>query len=229
MSRTTRLFDLMQLLRHHRRPVRGQLLAEQLGVSLRTLYRDIADLKAIGAQIDGEPGLGYVLQPDFMLPPLMFSADEVEALALGLTWVERRADSELAAAASEVLAKVSAVLPRELHARLEDQALLVGPGWDKPQTVALRDLRQAIREERKLQIDYQDEAGRASTRTVWPISLTFFESSRILAAWCELRHDYRHFRADRIAAATPLAERYPRRRYLLRREWLATLCSHAPC
>lgn len=223
MSRTTRLFDLMQLLRHHRRPVSGQVLAEQLGVSLRTLYRDIADLKAIGAQIDGEPGLGYVLQPDFLLPPLMFSADEVEALALGLTWVERRADGELAAAAAEALAKVSAVLPRDLHAHLEDQALLVGPGWEKPQAVALSVLRQAIREERKLRIGYHDEAGQASTRVIWPVSLTFFESSRILAAWCELRRAYRHFRADRIESATPLAEHYPRRRHVLRREWLATL------
>ncbi|RHW23107.1 helix-turn-helix transcriptional regulator [Pseudomonas jilinensis] len=234
MSRTTRLFELMQLLRRHRRPVSGQALARELQVSLRTLYRDIAELKAIGAQIDGEPGLGYVLKPDFMLPPLMFSGEEVEALTLGLKWVEQRADEQLASAATEVLAKVSAVLPRALNARLDDDALLVGPGWDRPQTVALTVLRQAISEERKLQLHYRDEAGNPSQRLIWPISLVFFESTRVLAAWCELRQDFRHFRTDRIEAARLLPEHYPRRRHALRQEWLATLdhtdsCPEAHC
>lgn len=234
MSRTTRLFELMQLLRRHRRPVSGQALARELQVSLRTLYRDIAELKAIGAQIDGEPGLGYVLKPDFMLPPLMFSGEEVEALTLGLKWVEQRADEQLASAATEVLAKVSAVLPRALNARLDDDALLVGPGWYRPQTVALTVLRQAISEERKLQLHYRDEAGNPSQRLIWPISLVFFESTRVLAAWCELRQDFRHFRTDRIEAARLLPEHYPRRRHALRQEWLATLdhtdsCPEAHC
>lgn len=234
MSRTTRLFELMQLLRRHRRPVSGQALARELQVSLRTLYRDIAELKAIGAQIDGEPGLGYVLKPDFMLPPLMFSGEEVEALTLGLKWVEQRADEQLASAATEVLAKVSAVLPRALNARLDDDALLVGPGWDRPQTVALTVLRQAISEERKLQLHYRDEAGNPSQRLIWPISLVFFESTRVLAALCELRQDFRHFRTDRIEAARLLPEHYPRRRHALRQEWLATLdhtdsCPEAHC
>ncbi|PAU87727.1 transcriptional regulator [Pseudomonas sp. WN033] len=229
MSRTTRLFELMQLLRRHRRPVSGQALASELKVSLRTLYRDIAELKAIGAQIDGEPGLGYVLKPDFMLPPLMFSGEEVEALTLGLKWVEQRADDQLASAAAEVLAKVSAVLPRALNARLDDDALLVGPGWDRPQTVALTVLRQAISEERKLQLHYRDEAGNPSQRLIWPISLVFFESSRVLAAWCELRQGFRHFRTDRIEAARLLPEHYPRRRHTLRQEWLATLDHNDSC
>ncbi|AQZ94949.1 helix-turn-helix transcriptional regulator [Halopseudomonas phragmitis] len=229
MSRTTRLFELMQLLRRHRRPVSGQALASELQVSLRTLYRDIAELKAIGAQIDGEPGLGYVLKPDFMLPPLMFSGEEVEALTLGLKWVEQRADEQLASAATEVLAKVSAVLPRALNARLDDDALLVGPGWDRPQTVALTVLRQAISEERKLQLHYRDEAGNPSQRLIWPISLVFFESSRVLAAWCELRQGFRHFRTDRIEAARLLPEHYPRRRHALRQAWLTTLDHNDSC
>lgn len=223
MTRTTRLFDLMQILRRHRRAVSGDVLARELGVSLRTLYRDIAELKAIGAQIQGEPGLGYMLKPDFLLPPLMFSADEVAALTLGLNWVEERADEQLANAAAEVLAKISAVLPRELCARLEDQTMLIGPGWDIPPGMALTELRQAISEERKILLDYRDEAGHASTRVVWPISLVFFESARVLAAWCELRQDFRHFRTDRIAEATLLAEHYPQRRHALRKQWLATL------
>ncbi|SDU01798.1 helix-turn-helix transcriptional regulator [Halopseudomonas salegens] len=223
MTRTTRLFDLMQILRRHRRAVSGDVLAGELGVSLRTLYRDIAELKAIGAHIQGEPGLGYLLQPDFLLPPLMFSADEVAALTLGLNWVEERADEQLASAATEVLAKVSAVLPRELCARLNDQTMLIGPGWDKAHRVALSELRQAISEERKLLLDYRDEAGRTSNRVIWPISLVFFESARILAGWCELRQAFRHFRTDRIAEATILAEHYPQRRHALRQQWLTTL------
>tara|TARA_R110002051_G_scaffold92851_4_gene162709 strand:+ start:52905 stop:54341 length:1437 start_codon:yes stop_codon:yes gene_type:complete len=213
----------MQLLRRHRRPVSGHALAEELGVSLRTLYRDIADLKAIGAQIDGEPGMGYVLEPGFMLPPLMFSAEEVEALALGLKWVQRRADSELAGAAAEALAKVSAVLPRELQHRLQDSALMVGPGWDKYQSVELKVLRQAIAEERKLQIEYRDRKGAASSRIIWPFALGFFESTRMLAAWCEMRGGFRQFRVDRLLTASPLSDRYPCRRQALHKAWMTEL------
>jgi len=223
VSRTTRLFDLMQVLRRHRKPVSGKALAQELGVSLRTLYRDIADLKAIGAHIDGEPGLGYVLSPGFMLPPLMFSAEEVEALALGLKWVERRADHELAAAATDVLAKIGAVLPPELSYKLDDSSLVVGSGFVRPLAVELTQLRRAIREECKISIRYRDRSGSYSTRTIWPFALGYFESMRMLAAWCELRQDYRQFRLDRIETATPLGEHYPRRRHDLRKEWLASL------
>lgn len=223
MSRTTRLFDLMQVLRRHRKPVSGKTLAQELGVSLRTLYRDIADLKAIGAHIDGEPGLGYVLSPGFMLPPLMFSAEEVEALALGLKWVERRADHELASAATDVLAKVGAVLPPELSYKLEDSSLIVGSGFVRPLSVELTQLRRAIREECKISIRYRDRSGSHSARTIWPFALGYFESMRMLAAWCELRQDYRQFRLDRIESATLLGEHYPRRRHDLRKEWLASL------
>src|SRR5690606_491436 len=110
MSRAARLLDLIQLLRNRRVPVTGPALAAELGVSIRTLYRDIATLQAQGADIQGEPGLGYVLRPGFTLPPLMFSADEIEALVLGSRWVAKRAaDERLAAAASNALSKISAV------------------------------------------------------------------------------------------------------------------------
>ncbi len=111
MSRTHRLFDLMQALRRHRKPVSGAALAREAGVSLRTLYRDIAALQALGAEIDGEPGLGYVLRPGFLLPPLMLSAAEIEALALGAQWVARRTDEGLSQAARNAMAKIAAVLP----------------------------------------------------------------------------------------------------------------------
>jgi predicted DNA-binding transcriptional regulator YafY/glutathione S-transferase len=223
MSRTTRMFDLLQALRRHRMPVSGARLAAELGVSLRTLYRDIAALQGIGAEIDGEPGLGYVMKPGFTLPPLMFSEEEIEALALGLRWVARRADDDhLGSAAGEALAKVSAVLPAELRRKLDDSALLVGPGWKRPQAVELACLRRAIRDEQRLRISYRDEQGRRSERTIWPFALGFFESTRIVAAWCELRQDFRHFRTDRIEAASA-GERYPRRRQALLRQWRAML------
>jgi predicted DNA-binding transcriptional regulator YafY len=133
MSRAERLFDLLQILRRHRRPVSGALLAREAGISLRTLYRDVASLQAMGAQIKGEPGLGYVLKPGFLLPPLMFSAQEIEALALGLQWVRRRTDEGMGQAARNVMAKVAAVLPADLRERMEDDALVVGHGWDRPQ------------------------------------------------------------------------------------------------
>src|SRR4051795_4324520 len=124
MTRTERLLGLMQVLRRYRLPVSGRTLAQELGVSIRTLYRDIASLQAMGAQIEGEPGLGYVLKPGFLLPPLMFSRQEIEALGLGLRWVGRRTDEEMKQAARNVMAKVSAVLPSDLREHMEDDAMM---------------------------------------------------------------------------------------------------------
>ena len=159
MSRAERLFDLLQILRQHRWPVSGAVLAREAGISLRTLYRDIASLQALGAQIEGEPGLGYVLKPGFLLPPLMFSAQEIEALALGLKWVGRRTDEDMGQAARSVMAKVAAVLPADLRDRIEDDAMVVGPGWERPQAVDLALLRRALNEGRKLALSYTDEKG----------------------------------------------------------------------
>lgn len=219
MSRTHRLFELLQMLRRRSRPVSGAELARETGVSLRTLYRDIAALQAIGAEIDGEPGLGYVLRPGFLLPPLMFSEEEIEALALGAKWVARRTDDALSDAARSAVAKISAVLPPDLKARLGDDALIVGPGWERPQHVELKLLRRALREERKLAISYRDEKGARTERIIWPLALGFFESARVLVGWCELRRDFRNFRADRIEMAQILPERPPRRRQALVKEW----------
>ena len=220
MSRSARLLDLIQLLRRHTRPVSGAAIAGELGISLRTLYRDVATLQAQGAHIDGAPGLGYVLRAGFVLPPLMFSADEVEALVLGSRWVSDRGDARLAAAARDALAKIAAVLPPELRLELETSALLVGPG--APIAVGDSDLasiRQAIRQEHKLWLRYQDAGGAASERTVWPFALGFFDRVRVVVAWCELRQAIRHFRTDRISALQALPERYPRRRLALLKDW----------
>ncbi len=220
MSRAQRLLDLIQVLRRHRHPVSGASLAEATGVSLRTVYRDIDTLKAEGAHIDGEAGVGYVLRPGFMLPPLMFSEEEIEAIVLGSRWVHQRADKSLAGAAANVLAKIGAVLPDDLRETLDDSGLLVGPG----ETVSAGDaelpkIRQAIRRERKLSIAYADKAGAATQRIVWPFALAFFEKVRVVVTWCELRQDYRHFRTDRIATLTVSEKRYPRRRQALLKEW----------
>jgi len=219
MSRAQRLLDLIQILRRHRHPVSGHVLAEELGVSIRTLYRDIAILNQQGADIDGEPGLGYVLRPGFMLPPLMFSEDEIEALVLGSRWVADRGDERLGAAARNALAKIGAVLPADLRDALDASPLLVAPAPVVTPAIDLAVIRKAIRSERKLAICYRDVNGAESKRTVWPFALAFFECVRVIVAWCELRQDFRNFRADRISEFEVIDVRYPRRRQVLLKEW----------
>jgi predicted DNA-binding transcriptional regulator YafY len=220
VSRSERLLGLIQVLRRHRRPVSGRALAAETGVSLRTLYRDIATLQAQGADIEGEPGLGYVLRPGFMLPPLMFSEDEIEALVLGSRWVARRADDRLGDAARNALAKIAAVLPEDLRESLDANTLLVGPGRPIASGgIDLAAVRQAIRGERKLAIAYRGPEGVETRRVIWPFALGFFDQVRMVVAWCELRQGFRHFRADRILEAAAIDARYPRRRQSLLKEW----------
>jgi predicted DNA-binding transcriptional regulator YafY len=220
VARAERLLSLIQTLRRHRRPVSGAALAGELGISLRTLYRDIGTLKAQGASIDGEAGVGYLLRPGFMLPPLMFAEDEIEALVLGSRWVADRADAQLAGAARNALAKIAAVLPPKLRDDLDASTLLVGPGGKLPAGDSdLATIRGAINAERKLAIVYRGPDGVETGRTIWPFALGFFDRARIVVAWCELRQGYRHFRTDRIAALTATDTRYPRRRQALLQEW----------
>jgi predicted DNA-binding transcriptional regulator YafY len=223
MSRAQRLLDLIQILRRHRRPVTGGALAGEIGVSLRTLYRDIASLQAQGADIAGEAGFGYVLKPGFTLPPLMFTPEEIEALALGSQWVAKRADKRLAAAARNALAKIGAVTPPELSDVVDSSTLIVA-AREEPTDLEgrLPAIRDAIRQERKLSIAYVDGDGGRSERVIWPFALAFFDEARVIAAWCEARVAFRHFRTDRIAAITTLETRYPRRRTALLKEWRAT-------
>lgn len=197
-------------------------MADELGVSLRTLYRDIETLKSQGAHIDGEAGVGFVLRTGFMLPPLMFTEDEIEALVLGSRWVSERADGPLGAAARNALAKIGAVLPQDLKDGLDASSLLIGPGVAiAAGDTELASIRAAIRTERKLRITYADEKGRSTKRTIWPFALAFFDRVRVVVAWCELRDGYRHFRTDRITALAGSQTRYPRRRLALLKEWRA--------
>lgn len=231
MARAERLLSLLQVLRRHKRPVSGARLAQELGISIRTLYRDIASLQAQGADIEGEPGVGYVLRPSFMLPPLMFSQAELDALVLGFRWVEKFADEPLTKAAGDAMAKISAVLPDNLRDSLESTALRVGPRViQDAELVDLGIARTAIRLQRKLRITYIDGAGQESERVIWPFSLGYFQHFRILVGWCELKGDFRHFRTDRIRGLVSLEESYPRHRADLFKQWRAiqTELSYVP-
>lgn len=230
MSRAARLLQLLEHLRARRQPVPGAVLAEQAGISLRTLYRDIATLREQGALIEGDPGVGYVLRPGFTLPPLMFSEDELEALVLGARWVaSQAADPELARAAQGVMNRIGATLPTALRLGVETSGLFVPRRADAvPAAPWLPALRQAIRTEHALWLDYRDESGAATRRRVWPFAMAFFDHARLIAAWCELRQGFRHFRADRVVDLADTGERYPERRYALIRRWRAHMRAEHP-
>lgn len=221
MSRTQRLFDLIQILRRYRYPISGNKLALELGVSLRTLYRDISTLQAQGASIEGAAGIGYVLKPGFMLPPMMFSEEEIEALVLGSRWVAQIADKKLAFAATNVLAKIAAVIPLELGYQLEYSSLYI---CSTKKIIERNDenealLRSAIRNEYKLQITYVDGHGVETKRIIWPFAMGYWEEIPCIAAWCELRSDFRHFKTNRIIKLIKLETHYPRTRQVLIKKW----------
>lgn len=211
----------MQVLRRHRGTVSGETLAHETGVSLRTIRRDIAALQALGADIEGAPGVGYVLRPGFLLPPLSFTQEELQALVAGVQWVSRQTDEALSLAARNALAKIDGVLPPEMRQALTDDALYIGGRTKDASQLDLAQVRRAMREQRKIRIAYVDGNGVASERTVWPIMLGFVESHRFLAAWCEWRGDFRLFRIDRIADAEFLEDHYPGNRRQLVKEWRA--------
>jgi predicted DNA-binding transcriptional regulator YafY len=224
LSRSARLLALLQALRGRRLPVTAAELARELEVSERTIYRDIAELAARGAPIEGEAGVGYVLRPGLFLPPLMLGAEEVEAVMLGLRYVDQRGDETLTAAAASALAKIGAVLAPELQTVLAQPLALPGPNAERfpENAVPLGRLRDAIRRERSLELTYRDAENRDTRRVVWPIQLAFMDRARVLAAWCELRRDFRFFRTDRILAAAE-GGRYPTRRPVLLQQFRALL------
>lgn len=221
MARSERLLDLLQRLRTYRYAVTADTLAAQLGVSVRTVYRDIETLQAQGAPIEGEAGVGYLLRPGFVLPPLMFSVEEIEALVLGVSWVRARQDAALALAARNLESKITAVIPGPLRQELEATTLIVGPAKGVPpvEDQIGADFRRAIRLEKKLHLVYQDDRGQTTERVVWPFGLGYFESVWILMAWCELRQDLRHFRADRVREWAVLGQSYPESRGSLLDRW----------
>jgi predicted DNA-binding transcriptional regulator YafY len=210
-SRSERLFDLVQLLRRQRQPRGSQTIAAELGISLRTRYRNIASLQAQGPAMDGAPGVGDVMQPGFELPPLVFSIDEVQASVLGSRCVMKRGDHTLRNAVRNVLAKVAVVLPAPLRHELDTSPLLVGLGDAQAHADGFEaPIRQASLAEHKLLIDYADAKGQKSRRTVRPFAMGFFDNAGVLLAWCELRA-VMDLRATtlRTTAATPATPATP--------------------
>jgi predicted DNA-binding transcriptional regulator YafY len=220
LRRADRLFQIIQILRRSTRPVTAGALAEELEVSTRSVYRDIADLIGQRVPIQGEAGLGYLLDSAFDMPPLMLTSDEIEAAVLGAQWVAERGDPVLAHAARDLIAKIAAAVPERLRPFIAEPT--VGA---PPSNVAAADgldiakTRGWIRSGRKIRIAYRDQEAKVSERIIWPVIIGYAETVRLLAAWCELRQDFRHFRTDRIVAAEFLDERYGARVSALRSRW----------
>jgi predicted DNA-binding transcriptional regulator YafY len=195
------------------------MLAEELEVVPRTIYRDIATLQAGRVPIDGEAGVGYFLRPGYDLPPLMLNTEEIEAITLGARMVIERGDPSLSKAAADVLAKVRAVLPNEASAELWKASLLVPHSLEDAVDLGpyLPQLRMAIRGNRKLGITYIDGSQQVTERTIWPLGLYLYSHVTLVCAWCELRNGYRAFRSDRISTCTVLHQSFdPQNGRLLR-------------
>ncbi|MEO5322288.1 YafY family protein [Mesorhizobium sp. CC13] len=222
MGRSSRLFEIIQMLRRAAGPVSAGAIADVLEVSQRTIYRDIVALQAMRVPIEGEAGVGYVMQPGFDLPPMMFTADEVEAIVVGLSLIGRTGDAELLAAAARVGSKIADILPDAVGRRIERSPLHVSH-WNAvpPASVEYRVIREAIRDERKLHLRYRDAEARSSERTVLPIALVYYVDNVLLAAWCELRQDFRHFRVDRMTACVATESLFKGQGERLRAEWQA--------
>jgi len=212
-----RMLELIALFRANRRAMTAEEIAERLGASRRTIYRDIAALQAMGVPIDGAAGLGYILRPGFDLPPLNFTPDEIEAIIVGLALLPRTGDKGLVSAARSVAAKIEAAQPRK------HKPGLAASGWHALPSAGTEPaiLRRAIREERRLAIAYRDAEGRMTHRSVLPVALTYYVDAVILAAWCELRDDFRHFRLDRIEECVLPGGGFVGRGAQLRAEWVA--------
>lgn len=220
MRRADRLFQIVQIMRRSTRPVTASMLAEELEVSKRSVYRDIADLIGQRVPIHGEAGLGYVLDRDFDMPPLMLTPDEIEAAVLGAQWVTERGDPVLAGAARDLIAKIGAAVPERLRNFIAEPTIgappaivLASDGVDIART------RLWVRNGRKIRIRYRNQQNQDSERTMWPVIIGYAETVRLLAAWCELRQDFRHFRTDRIVEAEFLDERHGSRPAVLMTRW----------
>ena len=208
MRPADRLFQLVQLIRG-RRLATAAWLAGRLAVSLRTVYRDIADLQAQGVPIEGEAGVGYRMRAGFDLPPLMFSTDEARALVAAVRLAQPRLDGALAAQAENALSKVLSVLPAGARAAAESLAVYAPPvGPDEATRARLETLRIAAESRRKVLLHYRDLKDALSQRSVRPLGCFFWGTVWTLAAWCELRQDFRSFRIDRVEQLDVLDERF---------------------
>ncbi len=221
MRRADRLLQIVQILRRESKPVSAQAIAKELEVTQRTIYRDMVAMESIRVPVRGEAGVGYMLEDGYDLPPLIFNTDELEALMLGARFVEMNGDPDQAKAAKNMTAKIGAVLPQKLREEFFIISLYAPPRQQPDENVKVDTsaLRQALRSRNVLDIRYKDEAGAVTCRSIWPIAIGYFDTTRILAAWCEARQDYRTFRADRIEKLDIKSRKIPRPHALLMKEW----------
>ncbi|WP_404401620.1 helix-turn-helix transcriptional regulator [Pelagibacterium halotolerans] len=220
-ARSERLLELMQALRRRKRPVSARILAEEMGVSKRSIYRDIDTLKSMGAAIDGEAGIGYMVRAEYWLPPLTFSTPELEALVLGLRGMIYGPDDDLAQSARDAEAKLIAALPPEKRHEMDAVGLFAFPSRTPEIASFLANLRHALREERVIHLVYKDRNEAVTTRDVWPVALGYRDDGQMLLAHCTLRNDFRNFAIARIVDAAVKDERMPKRRQTLLNTWIA--------
>ncbi|MEM8730906.1 MAG: YafY family protein [Pseudomonadota bacterium] len=213
MSRSTRLFEVIQLLRSAKRPVLARDIASALEVSIRTVYRDIAALQAMQTPILGEPGVGYVMRKGYDLPPINFDVEEAEAISVGLGMIARTGDLGLWRAAKRAARKLNETAPGTRQLVTSSWAMDVAP------RIELSDLRKAIRNETKVQIRYRDVDNRETRRVIWPLVLIYYLDAAMIAAWCELRQGIRHFRLDRVVRSKLLNDDFRGRGEALISEW----------
>jgi len=200
MRRADRLFQIVQLLRRRRTVTTAKQIGQKLEVSERTVYRDIRDLILAGTPIDGEAGVGYRIRPGYDLPPLMFDREEIQALVLGARIVRQVGDPSLARAADAILNKVATVLPKELEPLLAETRLFAPATRSGARSAdALAMVREALVDRRRMRLRYENERGDKTERTVRPLGVFFWGKTWTLAAWCEMRVDFRNFRLDRVA------------------------------
>jgi predicted DNA-binding transcriptional regulator YafY len=222
MRKASRLFEIIQILRLAEQPVTATRIAQSLGVTSRSIYRDIAALQAMKVPVQGGRGIGYRLRAGFDLPPLMFSIEETEAIVVALALMERTGDVALRQSAKRVGQKIAAAVPPPLRRALAADTL---HAWGRVAPVSsgidLAVVRAAIRDERKIELGYRDERGRRTTRTIWPIALIYYSETTNIVAWCELRRDLRHFRTDRVDRALQAETFFKGEGDELRRRWMS--------
>jgi predicted DNA-binding transcriptional regulator YafY len=211
--RSARMFEIIQLLRSANGPCTAQGIADILEVTKRTIYRDIASLQSMRVPIEGEAGIGYVMRPGYNLPPVNFDVEEAEAISVGLSMISRTGDKSLEKAALRAMRKLSEAT------QLSETLFSSSWGAKVPGHIDLADIRNAIRQETKISLLYQDVEQRSTERKIRPIALVYYAEAVVIAAWCELRNDFRLFRSDRIISCEMLTEGFEGEGLGLRRQW----------
>ncbi|MEE9335284.1 MAG: YafY family protein [Granulosicoccaceae bacterium] len=217
MSKTVRFFEIIQLLRAANKPLLARDMADALEVSVRTIYRDIATLQGLRTPIIGEPGIGYVMQHGYDLPPLNFNAEEAEAITVGLSMIARTGDAGLWKAAETAMRKLNPATSESKHLLTSSYGTAESVGADPGM------MRPAIRAEQKILIDYTDKKDNVTTRVIWPLVLIYYSDSTMLVGWCELREAIRHFRLDRMTSSRLHDEGFTGQGAALREEWERTM------